>query len=215
MSLITIVFSVVLLRRDDALRAIPKRVPRRRPVIGGLTVSIGGPCFVPLIVALIVDFKLVTCRSILKLCLSGRFTTAPRRVTVVIASAKIVDIVIRLFMISQIIGGFKRKGMLGVFLTITTSNFLISLFTKDCTLFFFVSLVVFLTASVLHPILAALVSGVTNGRRKFTVKVGGTCVDVKGMLKPAVTNMLCSIRVACPFILNLTLLVIALYVAVT
>lgn len=99
-----------------------------------------------------------------------------------------------------------------VFITVCAFGFLFSLIANSYLLFFIVSLIIFLSTSILRPVLNSLISKLAGNEQGFAMGMNNAYMSIGNIIGPTAAGVLYDVDIIYPFILGFVLLLITLVI---
>ncbi|WP_282174032.1 MFS transporter [Cytobacillus firmus] len=213
-SLVAVLFSIVLLEESSTLQTVPGDMPEEEPMVKKLAMSVKKPYFIPLIITLVMSFGLMAYESVLGLYLDNEFAATPQEIAIMVTSTGVISVIVQLFVVDRVVNKFGEGKVLNIFLAVAASGFLVSLFAGSYALFFVISLIIFLTTSILRPVLTTLISKMAGNEQGFAMGMNNAYMSIGNVLGPTIAGVLYDVRITYPFVLGLALLIVTLFITV-
>lgn len=212
-SLISVIFSVIVLKESRETSDIHGPV-EQEPMIKKLAQSIQKPYFIPLVITLVMSFGLMAYESVLGLFVDNQFGATPKEIAVMITSTGIVSVVMQLLVVDRLVRRFGEGVILNVFIAVTAVCFFLSLFASTYTLFFMITLIVFLATSILRPVLNTLVSKLAGNEQGFAMGMNNAYMSIGNVVGPLLAGLLYDVDILYPFVLGFVVLGVTLMVSI-
>lgn len=215
-SLVSVLFSVLLLKESkveqigEVMETLPDESMARK-----IARSVKMPYFIPLIITLVMSFGLIAYESIIGLYLDNQFQSTAKDIAIMITATGIVSVIVQLFVVDKIVNRFGERSVLNVFIAVAAAGFLFSLFASNYTLFFVISLFIFLSTSILRPVLNTLISKLAGNEQGFAMGMNNAYMSIGNVLGPTLAGLLYDIKITYPFVLGLVLLIVTLFITFT
>ncbi len=210
-SLVAVLFSVALLKEQDAVEADPATtmdMTQHEPMLAKIFRSVSMPYFIPLIITLVMSFGLLAFESVIGLYLDNQFNSTAKDIAFMITATGIVSVIVQLFVVERIVRRFGEVAILIAFLGVAIIGFVLALFAGSYLMFFVVTLVIFLATSILRPVLNTLISKMAEGEVGFAMGMNNAYMSIGNVLGPLLAGALYDVNISYPFILGLVMLMI-------
>jgi DHA1 family multidrug resistance protein-like MFS transporter len=210
-SLAAVLFSVALLKEQDAIEADPAStmdMTQNEAMLTKIFRSVSMPYFIPLIITLVMSFGLLAFESVIGLYLDNQFDSTAKDIAFMITATGVVSVIVQLFIVDRIVRRFGEAAILIAFLGVAAAGFVMALFAGSYAMFFVVTLVIFLATSILRPVLNTLISKMAEGEVGFAMGMNNAYMSVGNVLGPLLAGALYDIDISYPFILGLVMLMI-------
>jgi DHA1 family multidrug resistance protein-like MFS transporter len=213
-SLVSVVFSIIVLK--ESREVTPETVGsfKQEPMLKKLAQSVNKPYFIPLIITLVMSFGLMAYESVLGLFVDNQFQATPKQIAVMITSTGIVSVVMQLLVVERLVRRFGEGVILNVFIAVTAVCFFLSLFASTYVLFFMITLVVFLSTSILRPVLNTLISKLAGNEQGFAMGMNNAYMSIGNVIGPLLAGVLYDVNILYPFVLGFIVLGITIMVSV-
>ena len=172
--------------------------------------SVTMPFFIPLVITLVMSFGLMAYESVIGLFVNDQYGATPQQIALMITSTGIVSVIVQLFIVDRIVARYGEGTVLTIFVGVTAVGFLLSLFASSYELFFGITLLIFLSTSILRPVLNTLISKLAGNEQGFAMGMNNMYMSIGNVLGPTLAGILYDVQIIYPFILGLGLLVITL-----
>lgn len=210
-SLVAVIFSVLLLKENDA-PAIEQTeamlLADQESMFRKIGRSVKMPYFIPLIITLVMSFGLLAYESVVGLYLDNEFQSTAKDIAFMITATGVVSVIVQLFIVDRIVRRFGETAILITFLLVAAAGFLLSLIAGNYSMFFAVSLIIFMASSILRPVLNTMISKMAEGEVGFAMGMNNAYMSIGNVLGPLLAGLLYDVNIAYPFILGLVLLLI-------
>jgi MFS transporter, DHA1 family, multidrug resistance protein len=202
-----VVFSWVMLKesRDEDVEL---NVANSEPMVTEIIQSFSKPFFVPLLITLVMSFGLMAYESVLGLFVDNEFGASPKDIAILVTSTGIVSTIIQLFAVDRVVRRFGESAVLTVSLGVVAVGFLLSIFASTYVMFFAVTLIIFLSTSMLRPVLTTLISKLAGNEQGFAMGMNNAYMSIGNVLGPVLAGILFDFNIIYPFILGLIVLVL-------
>ena len=178
------------------------------PMVKEIIQSFSKPFFVPLLITLVMSFGLMAYESVLGLFVDNEFGATPRDIAILITSTGIVSTIIQLFAVDKVVRRFGEPAVLTISLGVVALGFLLSIFASTYVMFFVVTLIIFLSTSMLRPVLTTLISKLAGNEQGFAMGMNNAYMSIGNVLGPILAGILFDFNIIYPFILGLIVLVL-------
>lgn len=212
-SLISVIFSVIVLKESRETSDVQGLI-EQEPMIKKLAQSVHKPYFIPLVITLVMSFGLMAYESVLGLFVDNQFGATPKEIAVMITSTGIVSVVMQLLVVDRLVRRFGEGVILNIFIAVTAVCFFLSLFASTYTLFFMITLIVFLATSILRPVLNTLVSKLAGNEQGFAMGMNNAYMSIGNVVGPLLAGLLYDVDILYPFVLGFVVLGITLMVSI-
>lgn len=212
-SLVAVLFSVIVLKESKPETSSSVQIGAAvdsESMIAKMIRSVKMPYFVPLLITLIMSFGLMSYESVLGLFVDNEFGATPQEIAFMITATGIVSVIVQLFIVDRIVNRFGEVTILNIFIAVVTVGFILALLAKSYTLFFGITLLIFLATSILRPVLNTLISKMAGEEQGFAMGMNNAYMSVGNILGPTLAGMLYDVKITYPFIMGLLILAIAM-----
>ena len=210
-SLAAVLFSVALLKEQDAIEADPAAtmdMTQNEAMLTKIFRSVSMPYFIPLVITLVMSFGLLAFESVIGLYLDNQFDSTAKDIAFMITATGVVSVIVQLFIVDRIVRRFGEAAILIAFLGVAAAGFVMALFAGSYAMFFVVTLIIFLATSILRPVLNTLISKMAEGEVGFAMGMNNAYMSVGNVLGPLLAGALYDINISYPFVLGLVMLII-------
>ncbi len=215
-SLVSVLFSVLLLKESQtAPTSESAEMPPDESMARKIARSVKMPYFIPLIITLVMSFGLIAYESVIGLYLDNQFQSSAKDIAIMVTATGIVSVIVQLFVVDRIVNRYGERSVLNVFIAVAAAGFLFSLFAASYSLFFIISLFIFLSTSILRPVLNTLISKLAGNEQGFAMGMNNAYMSIGNVLGPTLAGLLYDVKITYPFILGFVLLVITLFITFT
>jgi DHA1 family multidrug resistance protein-like MFS transporter len=215
-SLISVLFSVLLLKESKTETiGVSAEIHPDESMAHKIARSVKMPYFIPLIITLVMSFGLMAYESVIGLYLDNQFQSSAKDIAVMVTATGIVSVIVQLFVVDRIVNRYGERSVLNVFIAVAAAGFLFSLFATNYSLFFIISLFIFLSTSILRPVLNTLISKLAGNEQGFAMGMNNAYMSIGNVLGPTLAGLLYDVKITYPFILGFVLLVITLFITFT
>ncbi|MFZ7942920.1 MFS transporter [Neobacillus sp. 19] len=212
-SLVAVLFSIYVLKESNTSEI--KELPDdEESMARKMFRSVKMPYFIPLIITLVMSFGLMAFESVLGLFVDNQFGATPQQIAIMVTSTGIVSAIVQLFVVDRIVSRFGEGIVLIIFLGVSTVGFLLSLLASTYTLFFGVTLLIFLATSILRPVLNTLISKMAGNEQGFAMGMNNAYMSIGNVLGPTLAGMLYDVNIIYPFIMGLIFLILTMMVTI-
>jgi len=210
--LAAVAFSAFMLEESmDAKIEVPNEKPE--PMVKEIAQSFNKPYFIPLVITLVMSFGLMAYESILGLFVDNVFGATPKDIAVLVTSTGLISVIIQLFAVDWVVRKFGEAVVLNIFLALAALGFLLSIFVPSYIMFFGVTMIIFLSTSILRPVLTTLISKLAGNEQGFAMGMNNAYMSIGNVLGPLLAGLLFDVHILYPFILGLIVLVITIFVS--
>lgn len=186
---------------------------KSKPMVKEIAQSFSKPYFIPLVITLVMSFGLMAYESVLGLFVDNVFGATPKDIAVLVTSTGIISVIIQLFAVDWIVRKFGEAVVLNIFLALAALGFLLSIFVPSYIMFFGVTMIIFLSTSILRPVLTTLISKLAGNEQGFAMGMNNAYMSIGSVLGPLLAGRLFDVNILYPFILGLIVLVITIFVS--
>ncbi|MGE7591806.1 MFS transporter [Peribacillus frigoritolerans] len=211
-SLSAVVFSIFVLKESETAQATQSMDAKTETMLRKITLSVKKPYFIPLIITLVMSFGLMAYESVIGLYLDNQFNSTPKDIAVMVTATGIVSVIVQLFVVDRIVQRFGEVNVLNIFISVAAIGFLLSLFASNYLIFFLISLIIFLSTSILRPVLNTLISKMAGNEQGFAMGMNNAYMSIGNVLGPTLAGMMYDVHITYPFMLGLILLFITLMI---
>ena len=210
--LAAVIFSAVMLEESmDAKIAISEK--KSEAMVKEIVQSFSKPYLIPLVIALVMSFGLMAYESVLGLYVDHVFGASPKDIAILVTSTGIVAVIIQLFAVDKVVRKYGEAVVLNIFLGLTAFGFLLSIFVPSYIMFFGVTMIIFLSTSILRPVLTTLISKLAGSEQGFAMGMNNAYMSLGNILGPLLAGLLFDVQIIYPFILGLAVLLITLFIS--
>ncbi|MEJ8545030.1 MFS transporter [Brevibacillus borstelensis] len=211
-SLVAVIFSVVVLKESAAKLAFGDTGAARdnESMARKIVRSVKMPFFIPLVITLVMSFGLMSYESVLGLFVDKQYGATPQEIALMVTTTGIVSVIVQLFIVDRLVRRYGEGTVLNIFLGVAATGFLLSLLASSYSLFFGITLLIFLATSILRPVLNTLISKLAGDEQGFAMGMNNAYMSIGNVLGPTLAGTLYDIRITYPFMLGLVLLVLTL-----
>ncbi|MEW9053874.1 MAG: MFS transporter [Neobacillus sp.] len=215
-SLVAVIFSIILLKESDINQAgKAAAMAEDESMARKIARSVKMPYFVPLIITLVMSFGLIAYESVIGLYLDNQFDSTAKEIAIMVTATGVVSVIVQLFVVDKIVNRFGEVPVLNVFIAVAGAGFFLSLFATSYSYFFGISLIIFLSTSILRPVLNTLISKMAGNEQGFAMGMNNAYMSIGNVAGPTLAGLLYDVNITYPFILGLVLLFITLFITLT
>jgi len=204
---VAVIFSAIMLKESKDTE-IAISTAKSEPMVKEIFHAINKPFFVPLLITLVMSFGLMAYESVLGLFVDYQFNATPKDIAILITSTGIVSTIIQLFAVDKVVRRFGEAMVLTIFLGVVAGGFLLSIFASTYVMFFVVTLIIFLSTSMLRPVLTTLISKLAGDQQGFAMGMNNAYMSIGNILGPILAGVLFDVNIIYPFILGLIVLIL-------
>ena len=210
--LAAVAFSAFMLKESmDTKIEVQDKKPD--PMVKEIAQSFNKPYFIPLVITLVMSFGLMAYESVLGLFVDNVFGATPKDIAILVTSTGLISVVIQLFVVDWVVRRFGEAVVLNIFLGLAAFGFLLSIFAPSYIMFFGVTMIIFLSTSILRPVLTTLISKLAGNEQGFAMGMNNAYMSIGNVLGPLLAGLLFDVHILYPFILGLVVLVITIIVS--
>jgi len=166
------------------------------------------PYFIPLVITLVMSFGLLAYESVLGLFVDDQFAASPQDIAWMITATGIVSVIIQVFVVDKVVRRFGEANVLRIFLGVAAFGFLLSILISSYAFFFVITMIIFLSTSILRPVLTTLISKLAGNEQGFAMGMNNAYMSIGNVLGPLLAGALYDVNIIYPFVLGLIVLVI-------
>lgn len=215
-SLVSVLFSIFLLKESQTAPAGDSaEMAPDESMVRKIARSVNMPYFIPLIITLVMSFGLIAYESVIGLYLDNQFQSSAKGIAIMVTATGVVSVIVQLFVVDKIVNRYGERSVLNVFIAVAAAGFLFSLFASSYSLFFVISLFIFLSTSILRPVLNTLISKLAGNEQGFAMGMNNAYMSIGNVLGPTLAGLLYDVKITYPFILGFVLLIITLFITFT
>jgi len=217
-SLVAVFFSIGMLQEsktDDNILSLQSDQTDNESMIHKIMRSVKMPYFIPLIITLVMSFGLIAYESVIGLYLDDQFQSTAKEIAIMVTATGVVSVIAQLFVVDRIVSKFGEGPVLITFIFVCAAGFLFSLLANSYSLFFIVSLIIFLSTSILRPVLNTLISKLAGNEQGFAMGMNNAYMSIGNIVGPTFAGILYDVNIIYPFILGLVLLIVTLLITVS
>ncbi len=205
-SFVAVISSIILLKEPD--REAYVRTNETESLPRQLLSSTRKPYFFVLVINLVMAFGLMAYESVLGLFVSETFSATPQEIAVMITGTGIVSVIVQLFAVDRLVSLFGEIKVVLIFIMLAALGFLFSLFAGSYAIFFAITLIIFLSTSILRPVLNTLVSKMADKEQGFAMGMNNAYMSIGNIVGPTLAGIAFDIDMRYPFIMGLVLLLV-------
>lgn len=176
-------------------------------MVKDILLSVKKPFFIPLIITLIMSFGLMSYETVLGLYVDDKFGATPQEIAFMVTSTGLVGVIMQLFVVDRLVKAIGEVNVLKLFLVVTASGFFLSIIAGSYTMFFAISLLIFLATSILRPVLTTLISKMAGNEQGFAMGMNNAYMSIGNIMGPLLAGALYDIDILYPFIAGLIILI--------
>jgi MFS transporter, DHA1 family, multidrug resistance protein len=129
-----------------------------------------------------------------------------------VTATGVVSVIVQLFVVDRIVNRYGERAVLNVFIAVAAAGFLFSLYATSYSLFFIISLFIFLSTSILRPVLNTLISKLAGNEQGFAMGMNNAYMSIGNVIGPTFAGLLYDIKITYPFVLGFVLLIVTLFI---
>jgi MFS transporter, DHA1 family, multidrug resistance protein len=213
-SLVSVLFSVILLKESDVTLQQGQHaiIQDEESMVQKIARSVTMPYFIPLIITLVMSFGLIAYESVIGLYLDNQFESSAKDIAIMVTGTGIVSVIVQLFVVDRIVNRYGEKTVLNLFIAVAAVGFFLSMFASSYAIFFVISLIIFLSSSILRPVLNTLISKLAGNEQGFAMGMNNAYMSIGNVAGPTFAGLLYDVNIVYPFILGLVLLLVTLLI---
>ncbi|WP_396128314.1 MFS transporter [Exiguobacterium mexicanum] len=205
-SFVAVISSIILLKEPEREPYVQTNESESLP--RQLVSSTRKPYFFVLVINLVMAFGLMAYESVLGLFVSETFSATPQQIAVMITGTGIVSVIVQLFAVDRLVSLFGEIKVVLIFIMLAALGFLFSLFAGSYAIFFAVTLIIFLSTSILRPVLNTLVSKMADKEQGFAMGMNNAYMSIGNIVGPTLAGIAFDIDMRYPFVMGLILLLV-------
>lgn len=215
-SLVSVLFSVVLLKESDVTLQQGQQANLQDDESMGQKIarSVKMPYFIPLIITLVMSFGLIAYEAVIGLYLDNQFGSTAKDIAIMVTGTGIVSVIVQLFVVDRIVNRYGEKTVLNIFIAVAAVGFFLSMFATSYAIFFGISLIIFLSSSILRPVLNTLISKLAGNEQGFAMGMNNAYMSIGNVAGPTFAGLLYDVNILYPFVLGLALLMVTLLITI-
>lgn len=183
---------------------------KSEPMVKEIAQSFKKPYFIPLVITLVMSFGLLAYESVLGLFVDDQFSASPQDIAWMVTATGIVSVIIQLFAVDWVVRRFGEETVLKIFLGVASLGFFLSIVAKNYVTFFVITLIIFLSTSILRPVLTTLISKLAGQEQGFAMGMNNAYMSIGNVLGPLLAGLLYDVHIVFPFVLGLIVLVVTM-----
>ncbi|MET0785923.1 MAG: MFS transporter [Paenisporosarcina sp.] len=212
-SMVSVIFSIFILKESRDSLENQEQV-KQEPLMKKLVQSVHKPYFIPLVITLVMSFGLMAYESVLGLFVDNQFGATPKQIALMITSTGLVSVIMQLLIVDRLVRRFGEGIILNVFIALTALCYFLSLFASTYVVFFMITLIVFLSTSILRPVLNTLISKLAGNEQGFAMGMNNAYMSIGNVVGPLLAGVLYDVNILYPFILGFVVLAITIMVSI-
>jgi DHA1 family multidrug resistance protein-like MFS transporter len=202
-----VVFSVFVLKESKP-EGSEVSESKQESMVKEIVQSFKKPYFIPLVITLVMSFGLVAYESVLGLFVDNEFGASPQDIAWMITATGIVGVVVQLFVVDKLVKRFGEVNVLTIFLGVASIGFFLSMIASSYIMFFGITLLIFLSSSILRPVLTTLISKNAGEEQGFAMGMNNAYMSIGNILGPLLAGVLYDVNIIYPFILGFIVLLV-------
>lgn len=148
--------------------------------------------------------------TVLGLYVDDKFGATPQEIAFMITSTGLIGVIMQLFVVDRLVKSIGEVNVLKLFLIVTASGFFLSIIAGSYTMFFAISLLIFLATSILRPVLTTLISKMAGNEQGFAMGMNNAYMSIGNIMGPLLAGALYDIDILYPFIAGLIILILTI-----
>lgn len=205
---LAVIFSMFVLKESKLEDSVAENKPE--PMVKEIIQSFKKPYFIPLVITLVMSFGLMAYESVLGLFVDNEFGASPQDIAWMVTATGIVSVIVQLFAVDKIVRRFGEANVLKIFLGITALGFFLSIVASSYAFFFIITMIIFLSTSILRPVLTTLISKLAGQEQGFAMGMNNAYMSIGNVLGPLLAGLLYDVHIIYPFVLGLIVLLITM-----
>ncbi|QFG00590.1 MFS transporter [Psychrobacillus glaciei] len=205
---LAVIFSMFVLKESKPEDSVAEN--KSESMVKEIGQSFKKPYFIPLVITLVMSFGLMAYESVLGLFVDNEFGASPHDIAWMVTATGIVSVIVQLFAVDKIVRRFGEANVLKIFLGITALGFLLSIVASSYAFFFVITMIIFLSTSILRPVLTTLISKLAGQEQGFAMGMNNAYMSIGNVLGPLLAGLLYDVHIIYPFVLGLIVLLITM-----
>ena len=108
---------------------------------------------------------------------------SPQDIAWMMTSTGIISVIIQLFAVDWVVRRFGEATVLNIFLGVAAFGFLLSIVVSSYAFFFVVTMIIFLSTSILRPVLTTLISKLAGQEQGFAMGMNNAYMSIGNVLR--------------------------------
>lgn len=204
---VAVIFSTLVLKESKPTDVVTPD-GKSETMVKEIAQSFKKPYFIPLVITLVMSFGLLAYESVLGLFVDDQFAASPQDIAWMITATGIVSVIIQVFVVDKVVRRFGEANVLRIFLGVAAFGFLLSILISSYAFFFVITMIIFLSTSILRPVLTTLISKLAGNEQGFAMGMNNAYMSIGNVLGPLLAGALYDVNIIYPFVLGLIVLVI-------
>ncbi|WP_411747843.1 MFS transporter [Psychrobacillus psychrotolerans] len=204
---VAVIFSTLVLKESKPADVVTPD-GKSETMVKEIAQSFKKPYFIPLVITLVMSFGLLAYESVLGLFVDDQFAASPQDIAWMITATGIVSVIIQVFVVDKVVRRFGEANVLRIFLGVAAFGFLLSILISNYAFFFVITMIIFLSTSILRPVLTTLISKLAGNEQGFAMGMNNAYMSIGNVLGPLLAGALYDVNIIYPFVLGLIVLVI-------
>lgn len=204
---VAVIFSTLVLKESKPADVVTPD-GKSETMVKEIAQSFKKPYFIPLVITLVMSFGLLAYESVLGLFVDDQFAASPQDIAWMITATGIVSVIIQVFVVDKVVRRFGEANVLRIFLGVAAFGFLLSILISSYAFFFVITMIIFLSTSILRPVLTTLISKLAGNEQGFAMGMNNAYMSIGNVLGPLLAGVLYDVNIIYPFVLGLVVLVI-------
>jgi MFS transporter, DHA1 family, multidrug resistance protein len=215
-SLVSVIFSIVLLKESDVSiqQGQQTQLQDEETMVQKIARSVKMPYFIPLVITLVMSFGLIAYEAVIGLYLDNQFGSSAKDIAIMVTGTGIVSVIVQLFVVDRIVNRYGEKTVLNFFIAVAAVGFFLSMFASSYAIFFGISLIIFLASSILRPVLNTLISKLAGNEQGFAMGMNNAYMSIGNVAGPTFAGLLYDVNIIYPFVLGVVLLMVTLLITI-
>lgn len=211
---VAVIFSAIMLKESMDFEIDAVVDENTESMVKEIFQSFKKPYFIPLLITLVMSFGLMSYESVLGLFVDHQFKATAKDIAILVTSTGLVSVFIQLFIVDKVVRKFGESMVLNIFLGVAASGFLLSIFASTYVMFFVITLIIFLSTSILRPVLTTLISRLAGKEQGFAMGMNNSYMSIGNVLGPLLAGVLFDVHIVYPFVLGLIVLVLTMFISI-
>lgn len=208
--LLAFIVSYFTLSESQAEKVVQAADAPKSSMVKDIVLSVKKPFFIPLVITLIMSFGLMAYETVVGLYVTDEFSATTQEIAFMITATGLVGVIMQLFVVDKIVNWIGELNVLKLFLSITALGFLCSIVATSFSMFFGISLLIFLATSILRPVLTTFISKLAGNEQGFAMGMNNAYMSIGNIAGPLMAGALYDVHILYPFIAGLLILIVTI-----
>ena len=208
--LLAFIVSYFTLTESQAEKVVQAADAPKSSMVKDIVLSVKKPFFIPLVITLIMSFGLMAYETVVGLYVTDEFSATTQEIAFMITATGLVGVIMQLFVVDKIVNWIGELNVLKLFLSITALGFFCSIVATSFSMFFGISLLIFLATSILRPVLTTFISKLAGNEQGFAMGMNNAYMSIGNIAGPLMAGALYDVHILYPFIAGLLILIVTI-----